>query len=211
MTRWVATLALLCACVDTDAGQGAPALGDPSCHWLDAPVPAAIAVVRHAGGRCTGTLIERDVVLTAAHCVRLGSVSVELEGLSVPIASVDVLTDANYPTLDYATITLAASPDVEPLPVARYEPGELAHVWGFGCGGFDGPPLARVLATPVGVWPWDQVEQTGMCLCPGDSGGPMVTDRGVVAFLTGTLVAIGSHEPNPHGPHLFTYADTREF
>lgn len=149
----------------------------------------------------------RDVQARWGDRLRLG----QLGGLDVAIASVDALTDQNYPTLDYATITLAQASDVAPLPIARYEAGVLARVWGFGCGGFEGAPLARVLATPAGVWPWDQVEQTGMCLCPGDSGGPMVTDRGVVAFLTGTLAPIGSGEPNPHGPHLFTYADTREF
>jgi hypothetical protein len=208
----VATLLMVSACVTTDAApEPTGALGDPACHWLDAPVPDAIAVVRHGNAHCTGTLIESTTVLTAAHCTRDGVDDVDLAGVTHGVASVNELTNANYPTLDYAIITLASPSEATPLPIVRYTPGVLARVWGFGCGGFGGPPLARVLATPEGLWPWDQVEQTGMCLCPGDSGGPMVTDEGVVGFLIGTLVDEGESEPSPHGPHIFQYADTREF
>src|SRR5688572_6559505 len=58
---------------------------DPLVTFDNAAHPQIVGIQKFSGGKCTGTIIASNKVLTAAHCF----------GLNTPASNVDVLLDRN--------------------------------------------------------------------------------------------------------------------
>lgn len=179
-----------------------------------------VLIVSTRGASCTGTVLGRDVVLTAAHCVAppadyaVALVS-ETPPKLIPVARIAVHPqfDADQfrtrrPTPDLALVKLA-----EPLP-GRFRPARLAAEGGlppkgatFALVGFgvtsDGAPKSagtlRTVSLPSigstgGIMVRLSRAEGGAGACTGDSGGPAFKDgavAGVVGWATGPNGARG--------------------
>jgi secreted trypsin-like serine protease len=169
---------------------------------------SAVMVLTDAGGVCSGVVVARDVVLTAAHCVPAGpSVAVhfrDASGQPVLLRTASIARHPEYRANAVAertrSIDLALIRTAEPLP-AQLGPAALSA----------SAPRDRVIAGGFGpttpgdastggrwrsatlqvVWPhdesrlliWAQGSPAGSP-CQGDSGGPLIgPDDAVVAII----------------------------
>jgi hypothetical protein len=142
------------------------------------------------GAGCTGAVVGKNAILTAAHCIaptvsgliQINDEDVEVDGKRSPL----------YPMEDHDVALLVTA---SPLPYRpailgdRINMSDPVFILGFGCmdaGGSDNPgTLRRGAASVTELKRFDAVLK-GAALCFGDSGGPAVLQGGPHPVVVGT-------------------------
>jgi hypothetical protein len=178
-----------------------------------APSPAAagavVTIVGSHGNSCTGTLIARDVVLTAAHCIAPGTTTKIVDYKSRPPRLLDIRRTAVHPQFDMQSLLAhRATADVALLQLASPLPAQPAALGGAlmpitvgmrltvvgmgvaiaGDGRSGGVARAASLAVTGRpgtlqirlVDPSTNNARAGLGACTGDSGAPAFLDSGAV-------------------------------
>jgi len=148
--------------------------------------PELQKAVVQIGGRCSGTLVAGDGVLTSAHCLTAPVGEIFVGGVAFPVQR--CYRDAAYrpglPAHDLGYCRLArVSPGAIPIddgpPPAVGAPVRLAGYGSSNPLARDCPALRTIVASVVGVRPGRmEVGSATATACRGDSGGPMLVDRG---------------------------------
>lgn len=176
-------------------------------------------------GRCTGALVDHEVVLTGAHCLdQAANETISLfrtEGFNARISLGNIRDTAIHPNHlegdDYADLALIrlqqpVPSEVETLRVSGRRTGHVLTTWGYGFHDdeFDQDRRARSFVGEVNTFSRNDVNCGGsgtFCvtafsdvqgICGGDSGGP------VVSATTGDLVGVTKAAINTNDGSLFT-------
>ncbi len=197
--NWILGLALLLGCA-----TGASALVGPARE--DSAMSAHVLMLLKNDGSgasfCTASVIARDVLLTAAHCVttpdhlRAWWPGGDLDQRSVAVAVHPLFradaTQKRVRSIDLALVRLAKPlpAPFRPLPIAwDAQPGVGAtlQIAGYGLTRegdgrsagklHSGTLLVREPLSKILVWAKDPANK-GLGACTGDSGGPMLTAAG---------------------------------
>jgi S1-C subfamily serine protease len=159
---------------------------------------------------CSGVLISAGLAITANHCVNgleAADVDVvlELQDLCHPEGiepRVSVRRIGRSPTTDLAALWLEVDAEVTPTPVAgTLDDGDQLFAWGWGRQSPGGPLPCHATAKPLKRTDDNACEHDGVQLsdgqicatptggrntCSGDSGGPVLDQRGeLVAIVSG--------------------------
>ncbi|WP_416193924.1 S1 family peptidase [Nitrobacter sp. TKz-YC01] len=178
-----------------------------------APSPAlanaVVTIVGSGGSSCTGTLIARDVILTAAHCIASGVATKMVDYGSQPPRLLDIKRAAAHPqfnpqsvlahraTADIGLLQLAAPLAVQPVRIGGalmpINVGQRLTVIGMGVatpGDGRSGGVARAASLAVTgkpgtlqirlVDPSTNNARAGLGACTGDSGAPAMLDSGGV-------------------------------
>jgi secreted trypsin-like serine protease len=178
---------------------------------------AAVMIVGSRGNSCTGTMIARDLVLTAAHCVQPGAdyKLVEFDEKRQPSLR-DVARVAIHPqfsmqtflghraTADVAVLKLASPLSISPASLMegapKVAPGDPFTAAGYGVtergNGRSGGTLRSAALAATGKPGNLQIrlvdsatngERAGLGACTGDSGGPVFQDAGGQLLIIGII------------------------
>jgi hypothetical protein len=185
-----------------------------------APSPAVanavVTIVGSRGSSCTGTLIARDIILTAAHCVAPGVTTKLVDYKSQPPRLLDIRRTATHPqfdmqsllahraTADVALLQLASPLAAQPatlggalMPVTV---GQRLTVVGMGVavvGDGRSGGVARAASLSVTgrpgtlqirlVDPSTNNARAGLGACTGDSGAPTFVDQSSGFVIAGVV------------------------
>jgi len=183
---------------------------------LTAEFPAVGALVRDGDARCTGTLIDPGVVLTAAHCVD-GLTPGEIAEMSfytgpgspgpldggLPVEDALPHPDYNEVNADLALVFLTVDATEEPVWVwdTDMSPGgwngTLVTLVGYGITEDGADDAGQKRRTEVEVYAFDEDVffhyQDGTNACFGDSGGPALWSDGERWWDVGVISALFPH------------------
>jgi secreted trypsin-like serine protease len=196
-----------------------------------APSPAVanavVTIVGSRGSSCTGTLIARDIILTAAHCIAPGVTTKLVDYKSQPPRLLDIRRTATHPqfnmqsllahraTADVALLQLASPLSVSPatlggalMPIAA---GQRLTVVGMGvaiAGDGRSGGVARAASLAVTgrpgtlqirlVDPSTNNARAGLGACTGDSGAPAFFDSSGGPVIAG-IVSWSTGPNNAYG------------
>jgi len=189
-----------------------------NAKWGNAALAShVVAVVGTNGSVCSGTVIARDLVLTAAHCVDLGFEFAVFELGDSRLRETDVARFEQHPQFDFGasnmarpTVDLAILKLAKPLsarivPVALgarefFPAGDKFRVAGVGSvsdandGTFGRLLVAGLTTVPSRsdlqlrlVDPVTRGKRPGVSACSGDSGGPVFEDTRSGLVLVGIV------------------------
>ena len=218
--------AVVCFCL----ASGFPAaamVGGAAPAANDAGRAVALIVGSH-GTSCTGVALQRDLMLTAGHCVMPGSdyKIVELDAAHHPTLR-DVANVARHPdfdvnavlrhrvTADVAALKLPAPLKVEPATLAAagetVAAGDAFVVAGFGVAirgdGRSGGTVRAATLVATGqpgalqirlVDPATSGERAGLGACTGDSGAPVFRDLGGSSGRRLAVIGVVSWSTGPN-------------
>ena len=203
----VATLTLTQPASAMVGGGGAPS---------PAVASAIVTIVGSRGTSCTGSLIARDIVLTAAHCIATGTTYKIVDYKSRPPRLLDIRRVATHPqfdmqnllahraTADVALLQLASPLSVQPaalggalMPISA---GQRLTVVGMGVairGDGRSGGVARAASLSVTgrpgtlqirlVDPTTNNARAGLGACTGDSGAPAFLDANGGSVIIGVV------------------------
>lgn len=201
----LAIVALIGACAPAIDADPPSARGQPIYHGVDDDASSEVVGLRvqdapgSDGGRCSGTMIAPQIVLTAAHCVAdapTGARFLVTAKAAPPYTDDDFVEADEWTALehggfvdDLALLHLPAPPPgggrlarVARTPLTREDLGAMVRAVGYGLLSPEDSTLARRRATDVELVSFDaealytDEQDTGTCF--GDSGGPRFLDRG---------------------------------
>lgn len=145
--------------------------------------PAILRMKSYHGpyiGHCTGVMVSGNKILTAGHCIEQGArYSVVSRGREIPT------TFKTAKHLDLAVGLLSEALEVEAFVPAKPDPKKPVTLTGFGCFNEhqDQDDIFRTGEAEISRIDVDRFETSGLAqICPGDSGGPVIQERGVVGI-----------------------------
>lgn len=160
---------------------------------------SSLALVRLAGGTCSGALVAADLVLTAAHCE--APVSVQVAGSEHAVVQVHVApgfdADPTGSDHDLALLRLDGTVPAVPLSFAtaggEVDLGSPVTFAGFGTAG--SPDAAAVgFGEVVGLRTRSFDVAGESSACEGDSGGPVLADGLIVGVVSAGQGGVGCFE-----------------